>query len=120
MTRIRATCPSCGEIDLRPNDIELEVVRTPVGEVAAGSSYSFSCPTCSDTVTKPADERIASLLRSGGVVVIERTREARPRHPEAPPSGPRFTHDDLLDLHLLLETDDWFDQLAGGISSNGR
>ncbi len=106
MTRIRATCPVCGEVDLRPSDIELQIVRDVLAEVAEGSCYRFSCPTCTDLVTKPADERIARLLRTGGVLVVE-PRPA-PAHPEAPPPGPRLTHDDLLDLHQLLGTADWF------------
>jgi hypothetical protein len=29
-------------------------------------------------------------------------------HPEVVPAGPAFTHDDLLDLHLELESPDWW------------
>lgn len=106
MTRIRATCPICGEVDLRPDDIELEIVRDVLDSVGEGSCYRFSCPTCEEEVTKPADERIARLLTTGGVSVRE-TPDLVP-HPEAPPAGPRFTLDDLINLHQLLETEDWF------------
>lgn len=109
MTRIRATCPLCGEVDLRPYDIELEIVRVQPDEVAEGSCYRFSCPTCTETVTKPADQRIARLLRTGGVAVVE--PPPPPVHPEDPPGGPALTHDDLLDLHRLLEGADWFHEL---------
>lgn len=119
MTRIRATCPVCGEVDLRPADIELEIVRDVLTDVGEGSCYRFSCPTCEDLVTKPADERIARLLTSGGVPVSDGqdtlTHEVAaptlPPHPEAPPAGPAFTHDDLLDLHQLLDDADWFRDL---------
>ena len=112
MTRIRATCPICGEVDLRPDDIELEIVRDVLTEVGAGSCYRFSCPTCTDVVTKPADERIAKLLTTGGVEVVEAPAVPQaPPHPEAPPSGPRFSADDLLDFHQLLEREDWFHAL---------
>ena len=106
MTRIRATCPVCGEVDLRPDDIELEIVRDVITEVGAGSCYRFACPTCAELVTKPADERIARLLTTGGVPVVD-PPEPDP-HPEHPPVGDAFTHDDLLSLHQLLETEDWF------------
>lgn len=115
MTRIRAKCPQCGEVDLRPHDIQLEIVRTFVGEVADGSNYRFLCPDCQEIVTKPADERIARLLATGGVPITVSGDELIDRlaneHPEFPPDGPAFTHDDLLDFHLLLEGDGWFTTL---------
>lgn len=114
MTRIRATCPSCGEVDLRPDDVTLVVVRDGLGSVTDGSSYRFDCPDCDELVVKPADERIADLLTTGGVPVEEADQplvDDRPPHPEAPRPGPVLTHDDLLDLHLALAREDWFDQL---------
>lgn len=119
MTRIRATCPTCGEIDLRPRDIRLELVRDASGDVAEGSTYRFGCPSCHAEVVKPADERIARLLVTGGVELLadpsgdelDRLLEERPPHPEVRPDGPPLTADDLLDLHLLLDRDDWFSQL---------
>lgn len=118
MTRIRASCPGCGEVDLRPDEVTLRVVRAPDGLVADGSSYRFTCPDCEEMVTKPADERIAQLLSTGGVPVEEAAthdEDLRPPHPERPPSGPPLTPDDLLDLHLLLAEEDWFDQLARAV-----
>lgn len=110
MTRIRASCPACGEVDLRPDDVVLHVVRAADGLVADGSEYRFRCPDCADLVAKPADERIAQLLTTGGVVVAEADADLPP-HPEFPPDGPRLTHDDLLDLHLALEGQSWFADL---------
>ncbi len=116
MTRIRASCPSCGEVDLRPADLTLTIVRDADGQVADGSAYRFRCPACTHVVAKPADARIADLLRTGGVEAEEfepanEDADQRPPHPELPPDGPRLTHDDLLDLHLLLATGSWFEQL---------
>lgn len=115
MTRIRATCPACGEVELRPDDIELDIVRGPDDELADGSAYRFSCPECTMEVTKPADERVVKLLATGGVT-IRIASSALPPHPEAPGSGPALTADDLLDLHLLLQQDDWFHRLAAAVS----
>ncbi|MBW3658943.1 MAG: hypothetical protein KY457_09915 [Actinobacteria bacterium] len=127
MTRIRATCPDCGEIDLQPADIELHIVRADDGEVGDGSNYRFSCPACTVLVTKPADERIARLLATGGVEIsIERdtvtiarvdpAEELRRCHPEAPVGGPKLSYDDLLDLHLALQGDAWFSELARSVA----
>lgn len=103
MTTIKATCPRCGEVELTPEDIELRVCN-----FAPASYYTFDCPVCLEQVQKPADDRVIQLLISGGVhaVVWELPREMCESH-----DGPPLTHDDLLDLHLLLEEPDWFEQL---------
>jgi hypothetical protein len=113
MTRIRATCPSCGEIELRPTDVVLRRVTDALGELTDASCYRFSCPDCAELVEKPADERVASLLATGGVAIEEVAETAPlPPHPEQPSGGPSLTPDDLLDLHLLLEDPTWFDRLV--------
>ena len=121
MTRIRASCPICGEVDLRPDDVTLRVVRAESGLVGEGSCYRFCCPDCDELVTKPADERIAQLLSTGGVPIetvdpagpetFRALVDPRPIHPEFPPTGPPLTHDDVLDLHLKLAGDGWFEEL---------
>jgi predicted RNA-binding Zn-ribbon protein involved in translation (DUF1610 family) len=111
MTRIRASCPTCGEVDLRPEEVVLHVVRAPDGLISDLSEYRFRCPSCADQVAKPADERIAQLLTTGGVPVAETPPELPP-HPEFPSAGPPLTPDDLLDLHLLLTQPDWFSELV--------
>ena len=37
MTRIRATCPSCGEVELRPDEIELQIVHPETQNLHPGS-----------------------------------------------------------------------------------
>lgn len=122
MPRIRANCPHCGEIELRPDEIELHVVGADTDDVRNGSSYLFDCPECAAEVVKPADSRIARLLTVGGVptTFTERTsamaahpagRGLAPPHPEVHAGGPPLTSDDLLDFHQLLERDDWFERL---------
>jgi predicted RNA-binding Zn-ribbon protein involved in translation (DUF1610 family) len=120
VTRIRASCPSCGEVDLTPPDVTLRIVRSTDGLVGDGSNYRFSCPDCEEVVTKPADERIAQLLTTGGVPVEDGEptddeaaliEALKPHHPELPAPGRGFTPDDLLDFHLLLGTDGWFEDL---------
>lgn len=103
MTTIRATCPTCGEVELTPDDIELRVCTH-----APASYYEFNCPLCSDAIQKPADDRVVQLLISGGVsaTVWELPDEVQELH-----EGPQFTFDDLLDFHMLLEESNWFDGL---------
>ena len=112
MTRIRASCPDCREVDLAPSDVDLRVVRDTDGSVSEESCYSFVCPECEVLQIKPADERIVNLLTTGGVNIDEVAPKPAASHPEDPPDGPPFTHDDLLDFHLLLKRDDWFSLIA--------
>ncbi|MGH3666487.1 MAG: hypothetical protein ACRDU8_10450 [Egibacteraceae bacterium] len=107
MTTIKATCPACGEVGLTPADIELRVAP----DADDSSFYAFECPTCLKVVRKPADARVVQLLISGGVEV--RAAEPPPRRLVERFDGPRITHDDLLDFHALLATDDWLDDLLG-------
>lgn len=101
-TTIKAHCPMCGEVDLTPPDVSLHADVV----VSAESYYAFSCPDCGLRIHKRADERIVRMLESAGVA---RYREVETATVQDPP----FTYDDLLDLHRLLETADWFDQLLG-------
>jgi hypothetical protein len=98
VTTIKASCPTCGEVELTSADITLMVCSH-----APLSYYSFFCPTCMDEVRKPADDHVISLLMSGGVeaTVWEVPEEALEVKP-----GPALTYDDLLDLVLALDGDD--------------
>jgi predicted RNA-binding Zn-ribbon protein involved in translation (DUF1610 family) len=94
VTTIKASCPTCGEVELTSKDIALRVCNH-----APLSYYAFECPKCNDEVRKPADDHIVSLLMSGGV---------RPQMWEIPAEalepkpGPALTYDDLLDFVLQL------------------
>ena len=71
-------------------------------------SYTFRCPTCTVAVAKGASKRIVDLLVSSGVrmEVWRLPAELAERR-----TGPALQPDDLLDFHLILERDDWFDEL---------
>ena len=116
MVIIKTTCPSCGEIDLTAEKVEL---RIALG--GTGSSYAFDWPRCTDRIRKPADSRVVQLLISGGVapeILAETTgeadrtarvataREAHPTrtHVASRPSTPAITYDDLLEFHKELES----------------
>jgi hypothetical protein len=109
MTTIRATCPTCGDVELKPVELRLLVCSRP-----EWSSYAFTCPTCTDEVKKPADEEVVALLISGGVV-------AKPWHIPSEAleakGGPKLTYDDLLDFALWLDN---HDALAANVQPAGR
>jgi hypothetical protein len=98
MTTIKASCPTCGDVELTPRQVRLVVCSVP-----SRSFYSFQCRGCAEEVRKRAPEDVVALLRSGGVVaehwvIPAEALEDRP--------GPRLTSDDLLDFCLLLENAD--------------
>ena len=105
MTTIKASCPTCGEVELTPADLSLMVCSH-----APLSYYSFCCPSCLDEVRKPADDHVVSLLISGGVPasVWDLPGEALEVK-----SGQRLTYDDLLDFALQLGTTDLLAAVAG-------
>jgi hypothetical protein len=108
VTTIRVSCPTCGAVDLTPEQVCLRLVRAGGTDVGPDSHYTFTCPSCLCPVAKRADERVAQILRSGGVGV----ELVGDLHPEDPPAGDPLTYDDLLDFHVLLQDDDWFGRLA--------
>ena len=91
MTTIKASCPTCGEVELTPADVSLMVCSH-----APLSYYAFDCVTCGEEIRKPADDHVVSLLVSGGV----------PAEVLEVKAGPALGYDDLLDFALQLgETD---------------
>ena len=103
MTTIRAICPRCGEVTLPSSAMEVQVcAQTQEG------SYTFSCPVCSEPVRRDADRRVVQILVSGGVKV--RVWQI-PAEISEPKSGPSITWDDVLDFHILLGSESWFENL---------
>jgi hypothetical protein len=99
MARIKAECPGCGPVRMRPDSVVLRVCRDD-GVV----TYRFVCPTCDEIVDHAAGPRVYGLLQEVGV----RTEVwSWPAELNERPDGPPFTHDDLLDFHQLLAGDDW-------------
>ena len=105
MTTVRAQCPTCGDVRLRIDQLTVRVcddTRTP-------GMYRFRCPACEQVVSRDASARIVDLLMSAGAI---HERWAWPAELTERPLGPPLTPDDLLDLHVLLEDDTWFDQVV--------
>ena len=103
MTTIRANCPTCGDVQLRANDLVVRVCSDD-----ESGSYTFRCPTCTVAVAKGASKRIVDLLVSSGVRMEVWRLPAELTEPRL---GPTLQPDDLLDFHLMLSGDDWFSEL---------
>jgi predicted RNA-binding Zn-ribbon protein involved in translation (DUF1610 family) len=100
---VRATCPTCGDVELAVEAVQVQICVT-----TAHSSYSFLCPTCSLIVNKEANDSVVASLTSAGSRLVAWTL---PAELDEPKIGPRITHDDLLEFHMALESDDWQSEL---------
>lgn len=99
-TIVRATCPTCGDVELTVDQLAAIVCAT-----TNEGSYAFQCPECGLAVVKQAESHVVELLASAGVrlSVFELPAEL-----EEPHDGAALTHDDLLAFHDRLQRDDWF------------
>jgi hypothetical protein len=110
MTTIKATCPTCGDVDLTPADVTVTVAHA-----LGWSTYTFRCVTCWDAVCKPADDDVVQLLTGAGVRVerLDVPMEYLESRAMAASALP-LTDDDLLDFALWLHrTDDIIGVLLG-------
>lgn len=104
MTAIRIKCPTCGEVDLAPDEMSLFVASS--GEQG---SYCFTCPECSLEVDRPANRKTVALLIAAGVETTpiphdaERVLPLEDRSPD--PHAAPFTLDDVIEFHFLLQDD---------------
>lgn len=108
MATIRASCPSCGDVELTTRDVRVLVCST-----TNEGSYAFRCPACRFQVSKPAEGRIVDVLVSSGVKlsVWHLPAELEETHQGAP-----ISYDDLLTFHYELEQEDWMDKLTGMVT----
>jgi predicted RNA-binding Zn-ribbon protein involved in translation (DUF1610 family) len=84
---IKTNCPACGDVSVRPKDIQLEVVG---GGEEAGARYAFACPVCGRTALGNAEPAAVRTLKAAGAVFVI---ELRPDE-----SLPTLTYDNLLDF----------------------
>ncbi len=107
MATIRASCPSCGDVELTTKDVSVQVCSAN-----NQGSYSFLCPVCRLAVSKHAEARIVDLLVSSGVRL---SVWHLPAELDEPHDGPVISYDDLLEFHFALQRDDWVDHLTPGV-----
>lgn len=107
MATIRASCPTCGDVELTSRDVTVQVCATN-----NQGSYAFRCPECRLAVSKMAEQRIVDLLVSSGVRL---SVWSLPAELEEPRHGAPINYDDLLEFHYQLQSEDWFDRLTGSL-----
>lgn len=105
MATVRATCPTCGDVEFGSERVQVQVCIT-----TGVSGYSFECPGCTYVVNKPATDRVVAALEAIGVPVAH---WAMPAEMFETKVGPPINHDDLLSFHMALATEDWQAELAG-------
>jgi hypothetical protein len=112
MTVVRIKCTRCLTTSMPELDALLvEVVGVDLEE-NTGAIVNWVCAGCSSLVSCPIDwSDFLNLVSAGALVVDE--EDTRPLHPEFAVDGPAWRPDDLLDLHTLLSSPDWFDKLQG-------
>ncbi len=99
MATIKAACPRCGTVRLRPHEVTVRVCGDD-----GSATYRFCCPRCSVRVSHATTPAVVDLLVQAGV---HREDWRWPAELGETQDGPPLTTDDLLDFHLLLHAADW-------------
>lgn len=106
---IRASCPTCGDVELTSGDVTVLICSTN-----NEGAYAFLCPTCRLAVSKPAEGRVIDLLVSSGVSMSVWQLPAELGEPRG---GRPISHDDLLDFHFALQDDTWMTELTSALAT---
>ena len=108
---IKASCPECGDVILATGDLSV-VVQAGSNQTA----YVFRCPGCHLATAQPAAVRVVELLVVSGVRlrIVGVPEEAGEPHEGAP-----LEADDLLDFHLELQGEGWFERLRAMTDRKG-
>jgi len=109
MTTIRASCTSCGDVQLTCDKLSVRVCTT-----TDEGSYSFECPRCGTAIRKPAEHRIIDILLASGVELIEWSLPAELLETH---EGLPISHDDLIEWHDLLQNEDAFAVALGMLTA---
>ena len=94
MTTIRTTCSICGEVELLPDELSLELTA-----LSGSGSYLFACPSCGDDQRRPATHRVVSILLASGVAY------------EVVEDSERITESEIAAFSAALDSSDWMEQL---------
>jgi hypothetical protein len=101
--RVRVTCRTCGDQRVSASDVAARVCTDD-----GTASYHFRCPACGLLESRPMASSLVGSLRGAGVAL---TRWRTPAELREPRVGAPLSVDELLDFHVALQRDDWFDEL---------
>lgn len=107
MATIRASCPTCGDVELTSKDVTVLVCVTN-----NEGSYAFQCPSCRLAVSKNAEPKIVDLLVSSGVKM---SVWQLPAELDEPRKGEAISYDDLLEFHFELQQEDFMQKLTASL-----
>lgn len=111
MATIRASCETCGDVELTTADVKVRVcINDNRGE------YSFRCPDCTMTVVKGAEPRTIDLLVASGVAM---DTWSLPAELDEPKVGRPISHDDLLEFHDRIHDADMWSQALEHLLQDG-
>lgn len=96
MAMIRASCPTCGDVELTTRDVRVLLCSTTYE-----SSYAFQCPSCRLAVAKPAEPRVVDVLLASGIAL---TVWHMPAELDESHTGAPISYDDLLEFHFQLRS----------------
>ena len=102
--QVRVTCRSCGDQRLSADAVS---ARVCVDDGSA--SYHFRCPSCGLLEVRPMASSLVGSLQSAGVSL---TRWSAPAEVREVHGGDPLTLDDLIDFHLAMQDDGWFEALT--------
>lgn len=94
MTTIRTTCAICGDVELAPLDLALELTA-----MHGTGTYVFACPSCGESQRRPANHRVVSILLATGVA-YQVTEDTAP-----------ITESEIHQFSEALDSNDWIEQL---------
>jgi hypothetical protein len=116
MTKIRATCPTCGNVEFGVQSIVVLGQAVVGGTVSAAyittgprggaATYRFDCPCCDQPVLRSAEREIIELLLSVGVPVEAPRVAIEAVRPDAA-NLPAFTLADVDRLRDALNEPGW-------------
>jgi hypothetical protein len=101
------TCRTCGDQRLAADAVAARVCTED-----GTASYHFRCPSCGLLEARPMASSLVGSLQTAGVAL---TRWSAPAELRELHHGDPLTVDDLIDFHVAMQDDGWFEALIRGV-----